>query len=704
MMKTNFLFRIFLPALIIVNHAAAQWPLTKMWDYTYGGVYYDYLSSFQQTSDHGYLMCGSTLSNNDGDVTEPSRGSYDMWFMKTDVNGVKLWDKRFGGSDGDGGKEGLQTRDGGYIIGGTTQSPVSGDVTGTPRGGPDFWIVKTDAAGNKLWDKRYGGSGVDGIMCMLQSADGGYLFGGYSESPISGDVTEAPRGLDDYWILKTDSLGAKQWDKRFGGSELDELQDLKETIDGGFLLGGITLSNLSGDITEPTRGLSDYWVVKVNSSGTKLWDKRYGGADYEGLVTLTPTNDGGAYVGGNTTSSISGEVTQPPHGAFTPDVWIVKIDSLGTKQWDKRYGGNDAEDEIGYIVPTADGGLLISCTSYSNASYEKTENNMGPEQAWVIKTDNQFNVEWNKTLFTTGHDEGCYAVPSADGCYALAVWSDGQAAGDKSQACQDTATGNPAPDFWIMKYCDLTAPPLAGFTAPHHVCPGTCTAFLNNSLHATWSHWAFQGGVPSLSTDMDPANICYSTPGTYDVQLIVGNSNGSDTLYLANYITVYPYPLPQGITQSGDTLTAVPGANGYRWYYNGVVIPGATTYFYVAIASGDYNVVATDGNGCEVEAVIFNVLAGVPHPANGSPFSVFPNPAGDIAVIDPPFRTVTTRISIYNLMGEKIYTTPENTSSPANACAGVPLTIDCSLFPPGVYAVEINTTSGQTWRVKFVKS
>src|SRR6185295_7923674 len=127
------------------------------------------------------------------------------------------------------------------------------------------------------------------------------------------------------------------------------------------------------------------------------------------------------------------------------------------------------------------------------------------------------------------------------------------------------------------------------------------TDFTNLSLNTTSCQWYFAGAIPDTSTDINPSNICYPNAGSYDVQLIATNANGSDTLLLTNYITVYPSPSPQAISQNGDTLFAITGSTSYQWYFNTNIIIGATDYFYVATASGDYNVVATDVNGCEVE-------------------------------------------------------------------------------------------------------
>jgi PKD repeat protein len=245
-----------------------------------------------------------------------------------------------------------------------------------------------------------------------------------------------------------------------------------------------------------------------------------------------------------------------------------------------------------------------------------------------------------------------------------------------------------------VEVTEVNQTPVAMFTADNHICPGTCTDFTNVSNFATSYEWTFQGGSPSVSTDVNPTNICYNTPGSYGVQLIASNTVTSDTLFLTNYITVYPYPAPQGITQSGDTLFANTGATTYQWYYNGNLIAGATDYFYVAPSGGDYNVVATDENGCEVEAVIFNVIASASFEVKGLEFEAFPNPVVEevrFNTEDLIFKTAV-EISVYNVLGERIYSAVNCQLS----------TVDCRLFHSGMYWLEVSA-EGKIFRGKFLK-
>ncbi|MCX6275317.1 MAG: T9SS type A sorting domain-containing protein [Bacteroidetes bacterium] len=241
--------------------------------------------------------------------------------------------------------------------------------------------------------------------------------------------------------------------------------------------------------------------------------------------------------------------------------------------------------------------------------------------------------------------------------------------------------------------------PNAIFSSPNHICPGTCTNFTNLSVNANAFLWSFPGANPSTSTDVDPSNICYNSPGQYDVQLIASNANGSDTLLLHNYITVYPYPAPQGISQNGDTLFANQGAVSYQWYHDGLLVPGATNYFYIADSGGNYNVVATDANGCEVEAVIFDVVAAVQNPTSDVGFTIFPNPVIDkLSIQNLNFLNGETKdISIYNILNEKVFSMDDFRISRNSY-----MDVDCHLLSSGMYWLELNG-GNKSVRIKFIK-
>ena len=162
------------------------------------------------------------------------------------------------------------TKDGGYLAGGFSNSNISGEKTQNSRGGNDYWVIKYTAQGLKQWDKTIGGSDDDKLYSVLQTDDGGYLLGGLSSSNVSGEKTTNSKGYSDYWIVKLDSAGNIEWDKTIGGSEMEFLTCMEKTSDGGYLLGGTSLSNAGFDKTENCWGGYDYWIVKINGKGKVL--------------------------------------------------------------------------------------------------------------------------------------------------------------------------------------------------------------------------------------------------------------------------------------------------------------------------------------------------------------------------------------------------------------------------------------------------
>ena len=696
-MKTLFLLPLF--AFSIFHSAHSQNPYVKAWDKRYGGNKNEIFMQMIQTTDGGYLLGGYSNSNISGDKTETNRQSgcsvsctFDFWIVKTDSLGTKQWDKTYGGVATDALIMMQQTSDGGFILGGGSSSNIGFEKSQNSQGLNDYWIVKTDALGNKLWDKDFGGTNQESFSTILQTSDGGYLLGGYSQSGVGGDKTQPSQGFIDYWIVKTDASGIKLWDKTFGGASDDYLTGAKQTSDGGYILGGYSNSGASGDKTQPGWGAYDFWIIRIDSLGNKLWDKDFGADEYDVCFSLDISADGNYVAGGTTTSGVNGDKSQPLWGpAGDADLWIIKIDTSGNKIWDKDLGGYAFEDEFGNLALTADGGLIIGANSYSPISGNKSENNLGLEQTWMLKTDSMGNYLWDRTAFTMGHEESGYAIESRDGCYLIGNYTLSPIGGYKTEPNRDST--DLSYDYWIVKFCDsTTVPPTASVSGDQFLCPGTCTDFLNLSSNAITYQWIFSGATPNSSTSMNPSSICYNSPGNYDVTLVATNAAGSDTLILANYITVYPFPPPQGILQSGDTLFANPGSVSYQWYFNGMLIPGATDYFYIAPASGNYNVVATDVNDCEVEAVINNVIANTIQLANSSwQLAIVPNPVITTIDIRGLKDNSADEIKIFNVFGEKVFSAV-NCKLPIANCK----------LSSGIYYLELSSDN-KTFRTKFLK-
>ncbi len=283
--------------------------------------------------------------------------------------------------------------------------------------------MKVDENGNIDWQKTYGGSGWDGAYAVKQiPTDGGYIVAGQSFSGADGDKTQANKGDCDYWIIRLDSNGNKLWDSTIGGSNWDAAYSIAIANDDGYIIAGISFSEISGDKTDYHRGNGDYWIVKISTNGAVLWDKTFGGSNDEYLFSITSANTNGYIVAGSSSSGLEDDKTEQGYGNY--DYWIVKIDNNGNKIWDKVFGGS-LSDQANSIVKTEQS-YIICGTSWSDASGNKTENKYGYCDYWVVKIDENGNKLWDKTIGATNLDLAYSIYATTDGGYVVAgeSWSD----------------------------------------------------------------------------------------------------------------------------------------------------------------------------------------------------------------------------------------------------------------------------------------
>ena len=331
-----------------------------------GGTASEWGSCVQQTSDGGYIITGTIRSITD-----------DALLIKTDNSGNEQWNRTFGGSGYDYGRAVQQTSDGGYIIVGSTWSDGNGNY--------DIWLIKTDNNGNEQWSKTFGGEQSDSGNSMLRTSDGGYIIIGSTRSYGSGGV--------DAWLIKTDNNGNEQWNKTYGGIENDDGTSIKQTSDGGFLIGGSTDSY--------GKYPSDIWIIKINKTGNILWNRTFGGENGEYCYSIQETSDKGFIIVGRTTSFCVGD----------EDIWLIKTDKFGNKQWDRHFGevGKSAN---GYSVhQTIDSGYIIT------GQIEP----MGDHfvDIWLIKTGSSGNMEWNRTFGGRQNEFGYSVIQISDGSYIV---------------------------------------------------------------------------------------------------------------------------------------------------------------------------------------------------------------------------------------------------------------------------------------------
>ena len=316
-------------------------------------------------------------------------GDNDILVYKLTPDGSKQWRKNFGGEYDDYGRFIQQTADGGYILCGGTESYVhgsSGDDT-------DFLVYKLDAAGQKRWRKNYGGEYYEEAMTIRQTSDGGYILVGTTESYVHGTTG------DDYDILvyKLNSAGQKQWRRNFGG-ELDEHgYDILQTTDGGYAIIGSTDSYSNGD--------DDFLIYKLNAAGQKQWRKNFGGIDYDCGHALIQNSDGDYIAVGFTQTYVHSQPT-----GEEGDILVYKLNAAGQKQWRKHYGDHHYET-ANDVKQTSDGGYVFIGTTGDLVS--------NPSDFLVNKVDASGNVQWQKTFGGMEWEVGSYIWPTGDGGYFL---------------------------------------------------------------------------------------------------------------------------------------------------------------------------------------------------------------------------------------------------------------------------------------------
>ncbi len=258
-----------------------------LWTRTFGGGDDDIGSCVQQTTDGGYIVSGYTSSF--------GAGGYDVVLIKTDANGVAAWNQIYGGYDSDYGYCVQQTSDGGYIAAGESGSFVMYDY--------DAYLIKTDANGDTMWTRNYGGFDWDEAHCVRQTSDGGYI--------LTGGTYSFGAGGYDVYLIKTDSDGDTSWTRTYGGMMEDAGKSVLEASAGGYIL--------TGSAGSFGAGWNDVYIIRTNASGDTLWTQVHGGAAEDVGYNLQQTSDGGYIIAGETRS----------FGAGQNDMWLIRLDSEG---------------------------------------------------------------------------------------------------------------------------------------------------------------------------------------------------------------------------------------------------------------------------------------------------------------------------------------------------------------------------------------
>lgn len=522
--KTPFVLLLTISFLTLIPSTVAAQPPVIEWEQNYGGSSFDVAYSIQQTIDGGYIVAGYSNSN-DGEVGG-NNGLNDFWIIKLDSNGNLDWEQNYGGSGSDIAWNIQQTNDGGYIVVGHSDSS-DGDVGGN-NGLDDFWILKLSSNGNIEWEQNYGGSDNDRAYSVQQTTDGGYIVAGSSFSS-DGDVSDN-YGNEDFWVLKLDALGNITWEKNYGGSSIDTALSVQQTTDGGFIVAGTSFSN-NGDISN-TSPIKSFWVVKLDALGNIDWEKDYGGSNGERPHEIQQTSDGGYIIGGWTQSN-DGDVSNFPGG--NQSFWVLKIDSVGTLEWEKALGGT-LNDHGRSIQQTNDGGYIVAGRTLSNDG--QVSNNPGGISFWVVKLDNDGSIKWEKCLGGTNSDLPWSIQQTTDSGYIVAgqsVSNNGDVGGNNGnfdfwvvKLASDSCTPPDLPNFPNQQLCEHEAPYIfdltlstLGLNPTYSVSYHTSQADAENNANAILDPDIYEipGGIQTIYARVEDGN-CYNV-GSFDIEVVL---------------------------------------------------------------------------------------------------------------------------------------------------------------------------------------
>jgi len=324
-----------------------------LWERNFGGTDSDEGNAVQQTSDDGFIVFGSTESSGSGGV--------DAWLIKTDSAGNSLWTKTIGFNQIERSNDGQETFNGDLILTGYTNSVGAGLY--------DVFLARTNSSGDTLWTKTYGSAGYESGNAVFQFHNGGGFI-------IAGEYSPTVTGLNDAYIVKTNSSGNLLWEQTIGGKSDDVVYDVRQNSNDDFIITGFTNSFGNGN--------SDVWLICLDAAGNTLYTKTFGGSEEDVGRGIVQTSDGGCAIAGWTYS----------FGSGYSDVYLIRTDASGDTLWTKTYGESD-NYEAGYsLVKTPDGGFIISGVTVSVVNLT--------QKVYLVRTDSLGNEIWTKTIEENG--------------------------------------------------------------------------------------------------------------------------------------------------------------------------------------------------------------------------------------------------------------------------------------------------------------
>ena len=374
----------------------------EVWEKYFSGQNHDFLSATVATQEGGFLLAGTSYSGKGLDKKEDSKGGSDIWLIRINEFGDELWQKTLGTTQDEEARAVIQTTDLGFFVAGNVQNSAKG------FGSKDVLISRLDKNGKELSQLIIGGKGLDEVEKMIPTLDGGALLGMYSRSTAGGSKKTENFGEGDFWVVKLSKEGKVEWEKNFGGKGDDHLRTLAMTTS-GFIVGGESRSERSGNKTAGIEEGTDIWLISLNERGEELWQKSYNFKNRDVLMGMNviQRKDEREKNKDLTQGILLGGYTQAEGRIEAEDetFWMLYLNQDGNEQWRKHVKGESRkkEERLSDIKLNRDGSIILAGTSAEE---------LGKENWKIIKLgDKQLDQLIEKL------DIKIYPNPVYDYCY-----------------------------------------------------------------------------------------------------------------------------------------------------------------------------------------------------------------------------------------------------------------------------------------------
>lgn len=637
---------------------------------TYSGSNYDEATEIVKTDDGGYIISGITKSY--------SAGLNDMYIIKLDSYGNKLWDRIIGGNDVENAYSIIETLDGGFAVVGSARS-YSGNT--------DVYLVKLNISGVLEWEKTFGGTGDDEGQCISQLTDSSYV--------ITGNTNSFGSGLYDFYLLKIDKTGGLLNTKTFGGTQADKVWEHIVTPTNEILIAGSTQSFGSGGV--------DGYLVKTDLNGNLIWSKAYGISTNDRFFCIENSSDGNYILGGASETIGNGE-----------DWWFSKISTSGTVLISNTYGGSQ-NDQLYDIAEDQNGSIVMFGLSNSY-------NPVNVGNAMLLKSNSNGNLEWCKTYSDTEYSlgrsfqivengyflAGLKGVSMGSDIYLIRTTSNGSSSCSEATRTPNTTSFSP----FVMNAGNTLTGGIENIVSGTNnttliglstLCEANCSLSFSiendtlncfNDNNGLLSVSSLNGQSPysylwddnQIQTTSSAANL---NSGMYI--LIVTDNNGcvsSDTALVIEpsqlIVNMQIINTTEGKCDGSIELIPSGGVAPYTYLWSGN-LSNTTTPFVDSLCEMSYCVTITDFNNCSIDTCV-NVILGIEDLKTIDELKIYPNPSKFIlqfkSSIDP-----IENITIYNLSGEIVFIETYNSND---------ISIDVSKFVSGYYIAKVNTNRSTT--------